>query len=100
MFRKAPPNEDSLDRETQIADMNIEGMPWYSGDKSPRTLRERKKELKASGYNRIETNDPPLSNKESQRLIVNAVAAAMLIALIFIGAAFLFLLFCVYVWFR
>lgn len=100
MRRKKDPTEDSLDRETQIADMNVEGMPWYAGDNSPRTLRARKKELKASGNNQSDTNSPPLSNKESMHLIANAIVAAMVVALIFIGAAFLFILFCEYVWLR
>lgn len=99
MHRKKDPTEETLDRETQIADMNVEGMPWYTGDKTPRTLRARKKELRASVH-LSDTNSPPLSNKESMHLIANAVVAAMVVALIFIGAAFLFILFCEYVWFR
>jgi len=100
MFKKKVPHEDTIDMETRIADMNVEGMPWYTGDKSPRTLRARRKELKASGNNQNDMNSPPISNKESMHLMANAVVAGIVIALIFIGAAFLFLLFCQYVWLR
>lgn len=95
--KKNDPGE--LDMETRIADMNVDGMPRFSGDKMPRTLRERRRDLKAS-VNYSDTNQPPLSDKESMHLILNAVVAAAVIGLIFIAAAFLFILFCRYVWFR
>ncbi len=44
---------------------------------------------------------PPLPDKRETRLIaLHALLAGLVIGLIFIGAAFLFLLFCRYVWLR
>ena len=53
----------------QIANMNIEGMPWYDKE---RAMREQ--------------------------MGSDIMAACLVIGLIFVGTAFLFILFCVYVW--
>lgn len=76
----APNTEDNR----VIADMNIEGMPWYTPGKP---LYEKSKE-----------ELPPLSKKETFSLTLNALAAALLIALIFLGLFALFILFCTRVW--
>lgn len=43
---------------------------------------------------------PELTKKETRRVIAGALLAGLLIAAVFIVACLLFLLFCVYVWFR
>jgi len=68
-----------------IADMNVEGMPWY---------RKNAKETK--------TKQPPLdlTPAETRAAIRGMLKAAMLIAGAFIGAFLIFILFCVFVWGR
>lgn len=81
----------------QIANMNIEGMPWYDKD---RALRE-KMEGDFVGITRKEKKKSPLdelTRKERWVLYRSVMAACMVIGVIFAGAAFLFILFCVYVW--
>ena len=64
-----------------IANMNVDGMPWYE---PKREKNEEKLEL----------------TKEEQRyLISGALKAALLVAGIFILVFFLFILFCTNIWF-
>ena len=81
----------------QIANMNIEGMPWYDKD---RALRE-KIDGDFVGTTQKEKKKSPLdelTRKERWVLYRSVMAACMVIGVIFAGAAFLFILFCVYVW--
>jgi len=91
---------DDLDRETKIADMNIEGMPWHVKSFADRFRGTGHKLGRAQTMDIGDRNMPPLSGRETWSLILNAVAAALLIGLIFLGAVLLFILFCVYIWFR
>ena len=66
-----------------IADMNVEGMPWF-----------RREE------NRPATGGEPLTREQQRAYGWAAVKAALAVALIF-GAAFaLFIAFCDFVWLR
>jgi hypothetical protein len=40
-----------------------------------------------------------MSKGESRRFMLSAILAGLSVSLVFIGGAFLFILFCVYVWF-
>lgn len=85
-----------------VANMNIEGMPWYV--KKPEDLRPSGATSANSGKgsdagaSRL-ANEEMLTPKETRRLIVNSVLAALFIGGVFLFAIFLFLLFCIYVWF-
>lgn len=74
-----------------IANMNVEGMPWYTEAKP---LYEKPEYLQRSSE--LEN----LNKHETFKLIMNSVLAALLVGGIFIGAAFLFIVFCVQVWFK
>ncbi len=91
---------DDLDRETKIADMNIEGMPWHVKSFADRFRGAGHKHRSSQTMDIGDRNMPPLSGRETWSLILNAVAAALLIGLIFLGAVLLFILFCVFIWFR
>lgn len=69
-----------------IANMNIEGAPWYvkgsGGDSGPVD----------------EANMPDM--KQTWHIITGALAAGLVIGFVFIAAFFLFILFCTKVWFR
>ena len=71
-----------------IASMNVEGMPWYVED------HKRKQE-------RLKNNDlNDLSKEETRAIIWGTVKAGLLIAGVFLVAALIFILFCIYIWFR
>lgn len=58
--------------------------------------KEREREQQESLYNQEEQ----LTKQETRRMMVSATAAGLVIGMIFIGAMFLFLLFCTNVWFK
>ena len=71
-----------------IASMNVEGMPWYVED------HKRKQE-------RLKNNDfNDLSKEETRAIIWGIVKSGLLIAGVFLVAALIFILFCIYIWFR
>lgn len=73
--------DDYEDDGRTIADMNVDGMPWYE----PRRQDNEEK--------------PDLSPAEQRALIGSALKAALLVAAIFGTVYFLFILFCTNVWF-
>lgn len=70
-----------------VAKMNVDGMPWYM-------RAERKK--------KTQTNDDfsDLTKEETRAIIGGAVKAGLLIGSVFFVVFGLFILFCVFVWFR
>ena len=68
-----------------VADMNFEGAPWY-----------RKK----SSMNVFNQSGGELSKKETFYVMRNAIAAGLAVALVFILAAFAFIMFSLEVWFK
>lgn len=78
--------ELEIDDGRKVADMNVEGLPWYLEQVEEEELRRR-------------TEVPELNGRETSRLIFSSMLAALLVAGVFIGALTIFLLFCIYVWF-
>lgn len=72
-----------------IASMNVDGMPWYQRN-STQGMPVR------NDSSRFED----LTKEETREIIKGALKASLLIAGIFILAMFLFILFCIFVWFR
>ena len=75
-----PPDDDGR----SYADMNIDGMPWFS-----RKAKEERKEEKTN-----------LSRSEARSAAFGAIAAALLITLIFAAVFAAFILFCDNIWFK
>lgn len=69
--------DDWVDDGKTIANMNVDGMPWYNPEK-----KEKKDEEKIV-----------LTPKEKRTFIWATIRSALLIALIFAGVFFLFILF-------
>lgn len=67
MARKRKVYDDDDGRT--IADMNVEGMPWYDRDRRDRTETEERK--------------PPMDRTQRQATVTAVVLAALLIALVF-----------------
>ena len=84
MARKKKQYDDDDGRV--IANMNVEGMPWFLSDA-----------LKNNGKTDSDMSD--LTKEESRELVKGAVKAGLLIAGVFVLAAFLFILFCLHIWF-
>ena len=78
--KKLPPRDDGR----SYANMNIDGMPWYS-----QKAQEDKSSEKIN-----------LSPKEARSAMFGALTAAMLIALIFAAVFAGFILFCDHIWFK
>lgn len=74
-------------KDIQVADMNVEGMPWY-----------KKKEEGTSSPENPLLQQEPLPLKATWKLIGTSMFAALFIGGIFLLAFFLFLLFCTNVW--
>ncbi|HEY8421939.1 MAG TPA: hypothetical protein VIL05_09405 [Thermoclostridium sp.] len=69
-----------------IANMNIEGTPWY--------VKENQKQSGTS------SEKPAPDVRETFYIMKGALAAGLLIGFVFIAACFVFLLFCTQVWFK
>ena len=68
-----------------VAKMNVDGMPWYM--RSEQQLPEN--------------NDlSDLTKGETWQIVKGTVKASLLIAGVFMVVFLLFILFCIYVWFR
>ncbi len=80
--QKRPPLPEGDDGKT-IANMDVDGMPWFLEKK-----------------NQAEPGREPLSPEQLRQYRFAAVKAGLLVALVF-GAAFgLFIAFCDFVWFK
>ena len=75
-----------------VASMNVDGMPWHIRDGIKR------REQEAQNPNRLDFSD--LTEDETKEIVKGAMKAALLIGSIFMLGIGLFLLFCVFVWFR
>ena len=89
MTRKKPEFPEGDDGRT-IADMNVEGMPWYSPDGH---ISRAERKQKAKG-------EAPLTKEESRYYTWGALKAALLVTGVMCAGIVLFVMFCVFVWFR
>ncbi len=76
-----------VDDGRTIANMNVEGMPWYS-------------EQKNKPENKGKNDFTDLTLKEKRAMMRGILGAALLIAALFLLVFFLFILFCSYVWLK
>ncbi|MGI6167557.1 MAG: hypothetical protein ACOYIA_05420 [Eubacteriales bacterium] len=82
--------DDEFDDGRTIADMNVDGMPWYTG--------KRKAEEPGSGGDGSERIN--LTKKEGRAFLRGVVLAALLAGGVYFIVFAAFILFCIYVWFR
>lgn len=83
--------DDFADDGRTIVPMNVDGMPWYT-----RNVRDPLERDASPGRG----GRPPMSRDERRGYVWAAVKAGLLIAAVFAAGYALFLLFCVFVWFR
>ena len=89
MTRKKPELPEGDDGRT-IADMNVEGMPWYS----PKAHHSAAAGERKTGRETVMTQD------ESRYYTWGALKAALLVVGVMCAGLVLFVLFCQFVWFR
>ena len=75
-----------------IVPMNVAGMPWHTEGASK---SKKQKEITESPEDELN-----LTAKEKRAMMGGVIAAALLVAGVFILAGLLFILFCVFVWFK
>ena len=85
---KKKKREPFVDDGRVIANMNVEGMPWYKD--IPDTSGKASKEQVP-----IE-----LTPQEKRAMMRGVMSAALLITFIFVAVFALFICFCVFVWFK
>lgn len=88
---KKKPEQPEWDDGRTIANMNVEGMPWYSPGKRISRRKDREKP---------EDREEVLTKQESRYYTWGALKAALLVVGILCAGLVLFVLFCQYVWFR
>ena len=86
MKRRNPQLPEGDDGRT-IAPMNVEGMPWYTPEREGAPEGEGRRPI-------------PLTREESRMFTWGALKAALLVAGVMCLGLVLFVLFCLYVWFR
>ena len=86
MKRRNPQLPEGDDGRT-IAPMNVEGMPWYTPEREDAPEGEGRRPI-------------PLTREESRMFTWGALKAALLVAGVMCLGLVLFVLFCLYVWFR
>ena len=88
---KKKPEQPEWDDGRTIANMNVEGMPWYSPGKRIPRRKDREKP---------EDREEVLTKQESRYYTWGALKAALLVVGILCAGLVLFVLFCQHVWFR
>ena len=86
MKRRNPQLPEGDDGRT-IAPMNVEGMPWYTPEREGAPEGEGRRPI-------------PLTREESRVFTWGALKAALLVAGVMCLGLVMFVLFCLYVWFR
>ncbi len=87
-LRNRQQKNDPEDDGRTIADMNVDGMPWY-------VRGDRERADSQSG-----TEKEPLNEEQIRMYRRAAIKAALLIVLVFGTVFFLFIAFCDFIWFR
>ena len=86
-MKKEERKQKFVDDGRRIADMNVDGMPWYNPAKKDNVITESSQ------------NFTDLTPKEKRAMTLGVLYAALSIGLLFSLGFFLFILFCTKVWF-
>lgn len=90
--------KDFHDDGRTIVDMSeTKQTPWYF---SFSALSRRNEKLRASEDYPSSENTQEMSKKERRSLVLSAILAGLTIAMIFVGGGYLFILFCIHIWFK
>ena len=84
---KPAAGDNDWDDGSTIANMNVDGMPWYVRETSDRPAAQQ-------------NQGEPLTNEQLRAYRWAAVKAGLLVALVFGAVFFVFIAFCDFIWFR
>ena len=84
-----------VDDGRTVADMNVEGMPWYNPGKKRRQDHEMNNQKGAP-----ESAPEPLGFKETLYVTKGVLLASLAVAAVFVVVFFLFILFCSHIWLK
>lgn len=86
---KKKKREPFIDDGRVIANMNVEGMPWYKGIPDTSGASDSKKQVPIE-----------LTAQEKRAMMRGVMSAALLVTFIFVTVFALFIVFCIFVWFK
>lgn len=87
MTRNKPKDElPEWDDGHTVADMDVEGMPWHRAQPAPLFPRREGAEQ--------------LTDRQTRQYAFGALKAGLLVILVYCACIILFVLFCLFVWFR
>ena len=95
-----------VDDGRTIANMNVEGMPWYNPAKDSKDNKGSSQNegisesSKVSMKNKDLVTSEPLGIKETFSMMKGVLLAALLVAAVFVVVFFLFIIFCSKIWLR
>lgn len=99
IWKKKKHVDDDFDDSTPIANMNVDGMPWYVPSASSRP-QVAQGQGQSENIRQDQRPMQPLSRRETWSMIITAISAALLIAFVFLLGAFLFILFALHIWLK
>lgn len=79
-----------------IADMSF----TYDSKDHSKNIKKRNSEDQGENLDHVSKYVQPFTKQETRFMMFRAIGASLLIAMVFIVLAALFILFCIYVWFR
>jgi len=92
-MRKKPSEKLSdIDDGRVIAPMNVDGMPWYLKRRAPDDT-----DVSTDTSNNVIPEK--MTRRERMAFYFGVMSAVLLAAAVFIGGLYLFILFCIHVWF-
>ena len=95
-MRKKRDKPEYIDDGRVIASMNVDGMPWYSKKRTADTESTAAEETADETFPALPEE---MTRRERLAFIFGVLRAVFLIALVFIGGLYLFIIFCINVWF-
>ena len=93
MKRHTPKSYDDDDGRVISSMENVDGMPWHREKLSGKPARETPEQKRPE-------DELQLTGKEKRAMARGVFAAALLIAGVYVLAALVFILFCVFVWLK
>lgn len=86
-----------IDDGRVISPMNIDGMPWYTPKKKPQSDGDSDGAVSTGDSAGVPVK---MTRGENIAFSFGVIKAVLLVTAVFVGVLLLFILFCIYVWFK
>ena len=90
MWKKRADKVKEIDDGRVIASMNVDGMPWYSKTQAVPA---------AESAGDSAAQPIKMTRRESMAFAFGVIKAVLLVSLAFLGGLYLFIIFCINIWF-